>query len=345
MPPLWPFRRRKEATEHDVEAVPLGELIITLPNRHIANRIVIAANIRLIEPLDGRKRLIQTLACIQQDSEPDITALQEFSSAYLNYLESTLDVICPTLLDVVYTSSLRETSSQAVRRRLYEILQIIAEELAARESHVFFRKLCSELEGRGLVLKDSEQVTIPPSSQQDQAGAPRVIIGQQSKTIQLLFVLFGALTMMYKPETGPSDGDLQMVVSSDWIPLRPQRHTTATWQWASLPVSMFYEDVDKDITFDDFLCRYSPSHRGPVPSPRQIQPDPSRNAQNSDIVRSEDVSFHTLSRLLGIEIIWTYSICEHLEFNAKLKKLKIFRLPSFCVMLCLMEHQQTFLDR
>lgn len=238
---------------------------------------------------------------------------------------------------------MRDTSSQAVRRRLYEILQIIAEELAAGESHVFLGNLCSELERRGLVLKDSEHVTIPPTSQQDHAVAPRVITGQQSKTIQLIFVLFGALTMMYKPETGPSDGELQMVVSSDWIPLRPQRHATATWQRASLPVSMFDEEVD--ITFDDLLCRYSFSHRGPVPSPRQTQPDPSRNAQNSDIVRSEDVSFYTLSRLLGIEIIWTYSICEHLEFNAKLKKLKIFRLPSFCVMLCLMEPQQTFLDR
>jgi hypothetical protein len=45
------------------------------------------------------------------------------------------------------------------------------------------------------------------------------------------------------------------------------------------------------------------------------------------------ICFHTLHRVAGIKIEWVDSLSLHLEFDSYTKVLKIFRFPSFCLIM------------
>ncbi|KAK3387824.1 hypothetical protein B0H63DRAFT_470980 [Podospora didyma] len=128
-----------------------------------------------------------------------------------------------------------------------------------------------------------------------------------------------------------------------------RRHPhAATWQHMSQDVYSFGED----ITLDKLLRRYSPALKGPIPSPRkpqqqhQYQQLQQQQSLHRDLntLQGEDVSFYVLGKMLNIQITWTTSICEHLEFDARAKQLKMFGLPSYCVLLCLLKPEKTYLD-
>lgn len=52
--------------------------------------------------------------------------------------------------------------------------------------------------------------------------------------------------------------------------------------------------------------------------------------------------FHTMTKLSGVKIEWVDSLCLHLEFDSYTKVLKLFRLPSICLLMCCCEKMSPF---
>lgn len=268
------------------------------------------------------------MACL--DDDVSVVVLKRPMETYLDLLDADLQSIPETLTDIIRTPSLTDRSPTGVKDRLYSILSTIASALRHQNARVFLMGVCSELVERGLVLGDAN-LTEPPDSTSTALGAG-------AKTAQLVFILFGLLTKLFDPELSPAPGKLQITrTASDFT---PQRRNTSTWQYFEQDMTTF----DRDIAWDDLLVRYT-HFSGPIPRPRLAQLHDGQFPQELRILRSQDVSFYTLANLLNVEVVWTTSICEHLEFSIKSKKLKLFRLPSYCVMLCMLQPDRTFLDR
>ncbi|KAL2671553.1 hypothetical protein Neosp_014143 [[Neocosmospora] mangrovei] len=266
-----------------------------------------------------KDRLIRAMAHLEDNAS--VSDLQKASGPYFKFLEATFDRISAEVLRVTHTPSLNDLSSEDQKQRLYEIVEVIVDTLRNEKEHMFLGKLCRELERRTFIQA-------APTSH----GTPNPGLENYIRASQLIFILFGTLTMLYTPRTEPSTGKLQMRQMSG---LDLQRRSTTTWHIDSQDFSTFGED----ISFDDLLSQYSRSHYGPVPRPSVQDP-----THEPNLLRSEDLSFYTLAQLLSVRISWTTSICEHLEFNPRSKQLKIFRFPSYCVLLCLLEPNKTYLD-
>lgn len=73
---------------------------------------------------------------------------------------------------------------------------------------------------------------------------------------------------------------------------------------------------------------------------RSMIPGQSNPLQNL-LARSDEHSietyllcFRTLNKVASIKIEWVNSLSLHLEFNSSTKTLKLFRLPSLCLIMC-----------
>ncbi|KAK3345812.1 hypothetical protein B0T25DRAFT_550422 [Lasiosphaeria hispida] len=282
--------------------------------------------------------LIRAMACVAPGTP--IARIRQPSQIYFQVLNSVLDELPERLLDVVRTPSLTDVSPSGTRQRLYTILTAITDILAAESSHVFMKQLCTLLGDRNLIRRQEDN----QASFESSSGTVPTSNSWDVETAQLLFILVGALTLLYIPVPNPEPGRAQMRTNSSTFNSR-RRHV-ATWQSGSQDVSSFGDD----IALEDLLCRYAHALKGPIPMPRtqqqstQQQQQQQRSSPESNTLRSENVSFYTLANLLNVQILWTTSVCEHLEFNHRTKQLKMFRLPSYCVMLCLLEPEKTYLD-
>jgi hypothetical protein len=222
---------------------------------------------------------------------------------------------------------------------------MIATTFASQAGPISMRELYRELADRKLVRHINDNTSLQQSmvdaSSSETISTPN---HHETEVAQLVFILLGALTLLYTPVPDPESGMVQM--KTDRRGFNPARWNTDTWEH----MSQHGHSFDEDITFEKLLCRFSPTLKGPIPKPNPPQP-PSRELSqllwqrgDQNILHAEDVSFDTLDKLLNIRILWTSSVCEHLEFNARTKQLKLFRFPSYCVLLCLLEPERTYLD-
>jgi hypothetical protein len=264
------------------------------------------------ESVREKSKIVRAISCVEPNTS--IVALKDDSAAYFSILDSLLSSISDDVLMAVQTDPPCDRSPAHIQERLYSILVVIAETFRDERNSVFMGKVCTKLTDRGLVSNEKYHM----------------------ETAQLVFILFGALTMLYSPIPDPDAGKLQMRVNTSSRTI--QRRNAATWHVGSQE----WDDRDLNTSFDDLLSRFSNHHFGPIPKPRVrhqgLPPE-------SNMLKSQNVSFYTLSKLLNVQISWTTSICEHLEFNLKGRTLKMFRVPSYCYLLCLLEPDKTFLDR
>lgn len=149
---------------------------------------------------------------------------------------------------------------------------------------------------------------------------------------QLVFALLGYLTTLYKPASSHPASKL-LCEQSDEYRLGMRRPRT----WISEALDVSDELVENRI--ENLLVRLSGYSRGPFPMPSSL-------SGNAEPLSSAKLSYYTLAGLGGLHIQWVDSVLEHLELDENSKTLKLFRLPSFCVMLCLRsEGHRTFLEQ
>ena len=84
-------------------------------------------------------------------------------------------------------------------------------------------------------------------------------------------------------------------------------------------------------SFDDLLAKFGDLVPGPA------RPNPAERSDPSDLstedIKVQSVCFNTLLNVIGIEIEWVSSLALHLELDSGKKTLKLFRNPSFCLMM------------
>lgn len=111
---------------------------------------------------------------------------------------------------------------------------------------------------------------------------------------------------------------------------RPPRHRSKT-----------FDTYEQSIEYADhnlctLLCRFGkiiPEWAGLVAS-GQASPALSQLHSESWLELSF-ISFSSLHRVASIKIVWVDCLSLHMEFDSHAKTLKLFRLPSICLALCI----------
>lgn len=62
-----------------------------------------------------------------------------------------------------------------------------------------------------------------------------------------------------------------------------------------------------------------------------------REGHEEDWIELSLLCFHALNKVANVKIEWVDSLALHLEFDNKTKVLKVFRLPSLCLLMCYCE--------
>jgi hypothetical protein len=124
--------------------------------------------------------------------------VRETSAVYLKVFDTALDGLPPRLINAVRTPTLNTRSPAGILQRLCEILIAVAEALAPESNDVSRQQLTALLASRNLImLQDTPTSTSGTSS----SGISPVF---NDETSQLLFILAGALTLLYVPGCGAS---------------------------------------------------------------------------------------------------------------------------------------------
>lgn len=226
-----------------------------------------------------------------------------------------------------------------LKYRLYKIdiniLRVGTKEVIIRDSRSLER-FCEILATVVVLLADHEHISIS-----------EIIEGLQQKQLipaddgalaiqqQLIFYLLGCITMLYDPDPKPKEGVLKLILP------RCSRDRTArseTWRYISQEV----EGVSGSV--GDLLRRFG-GMKGPIPRPDLIDIDNTAHSPSNITLQCTNLCYYTLTRLAKVEIIWVNDVCLHLEFDRRQKTLKLFRCPSFCILLLLHNNGSSFLDR
>ncbi|KAJ8132084.1 hypothetical protein O1611_g1543 [Lasiodiplodia mahajangana] len=164
---------------------------------------------------------------------------------------------------------------------------------------------------------------------------------------QLVFQLVGHLSFLYSPRFDEhGQGRLgfqvdQAAASRQQPSLGPERRGADSRNVPWVSITAEYKQSLGDILR---------SLGGGVPQPSF----PSLSIESSDSERNTvsdvrlnvlNLNYYTLNRLADITIMWTDSVWEHLDFNANKKEIKLFRYPSFCVLMATRNGGRTFLCR
>ncbi|KAI1274076.1 hypothetical protein F5Y07DRAFT_224387 [Xylaria sp. FL0933] len=164
---------------------------------------------------------------------------------------------------------------------------------------------------------------------------------------QLVFQLVGYLSFLYSPRLdGLGNERLEFradpAAASRLQPsLGPERRGADPRNRAGVSVLAEYRHSLGDILR---------SLGGGVPQPSS--PLLSNESSDSELGTMSDVrlnvlnlNYYTLTRLAGITFTWTDTVWEHLDFNANKKEIKLFRYPSFCVLMATRHGGRSFLCR
>jgi len=152
----------------------------------------------------------------------------------------------------------------------------------------------------------------------------------KSSQAQLAFILVGMLSFLYCPSSLPQPDHLELESQVAGV-------NAETWVLRSFPLTN--DGIHASVAS---LIRNFSTYRGPIPRAGVHQGMGSGGrarlsyqplAQSLRLIKSADITLHTLKIQAGIRLLWTSSTCEHLELDINSKVLKLFRYPSFCAML------------
>jgi len=71
----------------------------------------------------------------------------------------------------------------------------------------------------------------------------------------------------------------------------------------------------------------------------------SATSNHTDRIDLSLLCFHTLKKVAKITIQWVDCLNLHLDFDRKSRVLKLFRFPSFCLLMCSNNHERTLLSQ
>jgi hypothetical protein len=148
---------------------------------------------------------------------------------------------------------------------------------------------------------------------------------------QLILRVFGWLTMLFEPPLDYQESERNSFSPTKDSSKVPQPGLRKANTWTPHPITLTFYD-ERPIV--DAL--YHMLKENPFPQPLTAPSNP---------LKGSNLSYYTLSKLAGLRIQWTESLGRHLELNKSSRTLKLFRFPSFCMLLCLGASERTFIQR
>jgi hypothetical protein len=149
------------------------------------------------------------------------------------------------------------------------------------------------------------------------------------ETAQLILRVFGWTTMLFEPPSEYTKNIFRPSKVESKSP-QPTLRKTHTWVPRDIDVPMYQKHPVVDIMYH--MLKENPFAR--------------TLAATSKALVSSNLSYYTLSKLVGLKIEWVESLCLHLELNKSKRTLKVFRFPSFCRLLCFAPSEnKTFIQR
>lgn len=252
--------------------------------------------------------LLHNMSCCDADS----IIASPSSLWYQIYLERKLNAIDSHLLRIIVKSEQHPTAahdSLAICSLLSQIVNLIKS-----INHISVEGIATELQRRGVLVFSKE-------------GSPLAW--------QLVFILIGLLTFFYEPLLSPKEGTFQIELGVACLERKKMSPKRSTW------LSEMSIDKGASLSIADLLRNFC---AGELPL-THIRTNGSTIPAPVDALATPNLNYYTLVRVAGLEIVWVDSISLHLDFDRKKKTLKLFRLPSFCALLCHDDPDKTFLDR
>jgi hypothetical protein len=264
-------------------------------------------------------------------SDMETKLLSQCQQWYLRFVDSWIEAAWEPLLDGATSnppgpcrSSTRPFGAgEAAKKTTYTLMNLTAREMRMRER-------------KGLAL--TEIVTVL----QDQGHLRTGDTDHECLGIQMAFTLIGWLTMLYEPVTSPEKNKLQLEQSNTKRRLRlrrsgiihnfsldivsPAQSIPVTQQ----PLHRLFCRFGNLIPRPDDLCNSREFGSGNATQAGRYW---GGDFELESTITVHHVCFHTLQKIVEIQIEWVETLNQHLEFNPGKKTLKLFRYPAFCWMM------------
>ena len=250
---------------------------------------------------------------------------QESWSWYLNYLELRLTPLEQTLTVPIFSAHGEEWRSTDLAAKT-EVLKTL-------------RHVAGNLFGYGEVtLRDiaASLKAVPPDCEScDTNGPPLLREDQGDLGSHLAFQVTGWLTGIWDPLPDVSSPVFRVEGS-----LPPRRRA-----------GIRPDPILRNTVLSIHEWQHQPLHRiagrfGMLfPSPDLSLRDDTLGSRDveSACLTAVYVSWHSLENIMDMELVWTGTLAQHLEYDQHRKKLYVFKYPSICLLLC-REGPQTLLS-
>lgn len=241
--------------------------------------------------------------------------LEETPRELLSVLDTDFTPVSGAVSQPVALQNLQTTEKQSL---VIETSLAHATEAPLRRPTVWY-KLLTEMV---LVLRDFSHSSIRgPEIHFIQSHLVSVDIMRRNadaeEAAQLILRVFGWITMFFEP---PSKYTKNIFRPSKNEPesTQPALRKSSTWVPHDLDLPRYQKYPVLDIV-------YHMLKENPFPRPLSFTSKP---------LVGSNLNYYTLSKLAGLNIEWVESLCLHLELNKSKRTLKVFRFPSFCMLLC-----------
>ncbi|KAH8160123.1 hypothetical protein CIB48_g8122 [Xylaria polymorpha] len=154
--------------------------------------------------------------------------------------------------------------------------------------------------------------------------------------LQLVFLLLGWLSMLYKPAVAREPGMLEMVLpetstrASRFQKYGPSTATTTSSisETSRIPFPHLFASFGRRVPEEDIdVQRQTTSLDSPLAAKSII---------------ASNIYYSNLSRVGKLKIDWVPDISQHLELDERNRSLRLFASPSFCALICLSDPQSTY---
>ncbi|KAH8784320.1 hypothetical protein BGZ57DRAFT_925319 [Hyaloscypha finlandica] len=164
----------------------------------------------------------------------------------------------------------------------------------------------------------------------------------RSHANQLVFAALGWISSLYsaRPDPDPMELQINLPYSASSVPESPhtarRRRRAKKETFTHFSHTLENNDQPLKILFGSFGKVIPQRQRQWVSgrvSPASIAPV----RHDDDWIELSLLCFHALNKVANVKIEWVDSLSLHLEFDDSTKVLKVFRLPSLCLLMCYCE--------
>lgn len=145
---------------------------------------------------------------------------------------------------------------------------------------------------------------------------------------------------LYPAKSNPDPNKLQMINPCEGSSAREGRQTLRRRRIKTF--TSYNQGLDSnDQPLHTLLRRFGNivPQRARFTTLGQSTPSLSQSARRDEhLIEPSLLCFRTLHKVASIDIEWVDCLSEHLEFNSSTRKLKLFRLPSLCLIMSACEH-------